>query len=153
MGDAPQKTDVYRYLSTATDEKRQSRRVAVDAVIGMSSYRDAAAEPDTKSQRETHTPEAAGWTTDAELVREFDRPVNVADAVSSTVAEAIGQWPEVSETPPLYRFVDVEKLNGLFKTNATDDSSLLPSAKFRFQGCQVTVLYGSSILVIIRREQ
>ena len=119
----------------------------------MSSYREPTAEPETKSQQETQTPEAAGWTTEAELVREFDRPVNVADAVSSTVAEAIGQWPELSETPPLYRFVDVEKLDGLFKTNATDDSSVLPSAKFRFQDCQVTVLYGSSILVIIQREQ
>ena len=40
-----------------------------------------------------------------------------------------------------------------FKTNTTDDSSLLPSVKFRFQGCQVTLLYGSSILVIIQHGE
>lgn len=118
----------------------------------MSSYQDSTDEPDMKSHRETCIDEASGWTTEAELVREFDRPVNVTDAVSLTIGEAIERWSELSETPPLYQFVDVEKLDGLFKTTATDDSSLLPSAKFRFQGCQVTLLYGSSILVIIQRE-
>lgn len=97
--------------------------------------------------------DASGWTTDAELVREFDRPVDVTDAVVSTVTEAIGQWPELSETPPLHQFVDVESVSGLFKTKATDDSERLPSVKFQFQNCQVTLLYGSSIRVIIERDR
>jgi hypothetical protein len=95
---------------------------------------------------------ASGWTTDTKLVRGFDRPVDVADAVISAVDDAIGQWPELSESPPLYQFVDVEKLNGLFKTKATDDSRWLPSAVFQFQSCRVTILYGSSVRVIIDRD-
>ncbi|MFB6168168.1 MAG: HalOD1 output domain-containing protein [Haloferacaceae archaeon] len=79
--------------------------------------------------------------------------MNVVDAVGAAVTDAIQQWPELSETPPLYQFVDVEKLDGLFKPKATDDSGWLPSAEFRFQGCRVTVLYGSSIRVIIRRTE
>lgn len=93
-----------------------------------------------------------GWETDTKLVREFARPVRVTDAVITTVSAAIATWPEVSETPPLYEFVDVEKLDGLFKTKATDDSKWLPSATFRFQGCRVTVMYGRSIRVMIERE-
>ena len=146
-------TDADRYVSAGTDGQRQSGRVAVDAGNSMSSHRDSTAEPDPRRQRGAHADEAAGWTTEAELVREFDRPVDVTDAVTSTVTEAIERWPELAETPPLYRFVDVEKLDGSFKTNTTDDSSLLPSVKFRFQGCQVTLLYGSSILVIIQRGE
>lgn len=94
----------------------------------------------------------SGWTTDTQLVREFDRPFNVADATRSAVADAIEQWSELSETPPMYNFVDTEKLNGLFKTKATDNSGWLPSAEFQFQSCRVTVLYGSVIRVIIERD-
>jgi hypothetical protein len=94
----------------------------------------------------------AGWTTDTELIREFDHPVDVADAVVSAVEIATEEWPEHSETPPLAHFVDVENLDGLFKTKATDDSGWLPSAAFQFQDCQVTVLYGPTVRVIIRRD-
>lgn len=94
----------------------------------------------------------SGWTTETELVRTYDRPANLANATSSTVTEAIRRWPELSTTPPLYQFVDVEKLDGLFKTKATDDSGWLPSAEFQFQGCRVTILYGSSIRVIVERD-
>jgi len=68
------------------------------------------------------------------------------------VEDAIGQWPELSETPPLYKFVDTDNLNELFKAKATDDSGWLPSAEFQFQGCRVTVLYSSVIRVIIERD-
>lgn len=95
---------------------------------------------------------SGGWETDTKLVREFARPVSVVDAVTATVSEAVETWPELSETPPLYEFVDVEKLDGLFKTRATDDTRWLPSAAFRFQGCRVTVMYGRSIRVMIERE-
>lgn len=118
----------------------------------MSRQRD----PNTVSNAEhrggTDAHSASGWTTDTELVREFDQPVNIVDAVSSTVDEAIQQWSELSETPSLYQFVEIENLDGLFKTKATDDSRWLPSAKFRFQSCWVTLLYGSSIRVIIERD-
>lgn len=97
-------------------------------------------------------PEGGGWTTDAELVREFGRPVNVADAVSFTVDEATDKWAELSKTPPLYHFVDAENLDGLFKTNATDDGGFLPSATFDFQGCRVKVLYGARVRVVVRRD-
>jgi hypothetical protein len=94
----------------------------------------------------------SGWSTDTELVRKFDRPINIVDAVCSTVDEAIQQWSELSETPPLYQFVNVENLDGLFKTKATDSSGWLPSAEFQFQSCRVTLLYSSSIRVIIERD-
>lgn len=94
----------------------------------------------------------SGWTTDTELVREFDRPFDVSEALHSTVKEAIGQWPELSDTPPLHKFVDAEKLDGLFRTKATDDSGWLPSAEFQFQSCRLTVLYSSVIRVIIDRD-
>jgi hypothetical protein len=105
-----------------------------------------------RDQEGTDGHRASGWTTETELVREFDRSVNIVDAVSSTVDEAIGRWSELSETPPLHEFVDVENLNGLFKPKATDDCGWLPSAKFQFQSCRVTLLYGSSIRVIAERD-
>lgn len=92
------------------------------------------------------------WTTDGELLREFDRPVDVADAVGTSVGSAIEEWSELSRAPPLYEFVDLEKLDGLFGTRATDDGAVLPSATFQFQSCRVTVLYGSTVRVIIDRR-
>lgn len=102
-----------------------------------------------KTQPQARPHGSSGWTTETELAREFDRPVDVADAVISTVLEAVEQWPELSETPPLCHFIDTEQLNGLFKTKAVDDSGWIPSIKFHFQSCRVTLLYGSSIRVII----
>jgi hypothetical protein len=101
---------------------------------------------DTSEQR------LSGWTTDTQLVREFDRPTNVSDVVFLTVSDAIETWADLSETPPLLHYVDAEKLDGLFKTEATDGSGWLPSAAFEFQGCRVTVLYGSTIRVIVDHE-
>ncbi|ESS13050.1 MAG: hypothetical protein A07HR60_00059 [uncultured archaeon A07HR60] len=92
-----------------------------------------------------------GYTTETELVRRYDRPVKVSDAVTSTVTEAIDQWSELSTSPPLWEFVDADKLDGLFKTKANDDSTFRPSVEFNFQGCRVVVLYGPSIRVIIDR--
>ncbi|WP_394338288.1 HalOD1 output domain-containing protein [Halorubrum sp. Hd13] len=70
-----------------------------------------------------------------------------------TIDEAISQWPELSETPPLYQFVDAERLNGLFKTKAVDNHGWAPSVEFQFQGCRVTLLYSSSVRVIIERDR
>lgn len=94
----------------------------------------------------------SGWATDTQLIREFARPTNVSDAVLLTVSEAIEKWSDLSDTPPLLHYVDIEKLDGLFKTEATDGSGWLPSAAFEFQGCRVTVLYGSTIRVIVEHE-
>jgi hypothetical protein len=118
----------------------------------MATQRDEDTAANNKYKNERCACGAAGWTTDTELVRVFDRPVNVGNAVISAVDEAIGQWSELAETPPLYNFVDTTRLDGLFKTKATDDSGWLPSAKFQFQSCRVTVLYGSSLRVIIKRD-
>jgi hypothetical protein len=104
------------------------------------------------SRERTDSWVVSGWTTDTELIREFDRPTTVEDAVVSTVLEAVEKWPELSETPPLAQFVAVENLNELFRSKATDDSGWLPSVAFRFQGSRVTVLYGSSIRVIVDRD-
>ncbi|WP_299269334.1 HalOD1 output domain-containing protein [Halorientalis sp.] len=98
------------------------------------------------------THNASGWETATDLVREYDRPVSVGDAVHAAVIDAAEAWPEVSDEPPLQHFVDIERLDGLFKTKATDDSGWLPSVSFRFQGCQINVLYGAVIRVIIDRE-
>jgi hypothetical protein len=100
---------------------------------------------------EANANSSSGWTTETELVRTHDRPTNLTDAIMSAVAEAIQRWPELSETPPLYQFVDVDKLDGLFRTGATDDSESLPSVEFQFQSCWVTLLCGSSVRVIIDR--
>ena len=108
--------------------------------------------PHMEEQGEIAGHAVSGWSTDTKLVREFDRPVTVADAVCQTVDEAIHQWSELSESPPLYQFVDVEHLDGLFKTKATDDSGWLPSANFQFQGCRITLLYGSPMRVIVDRD-
>jgi len=105
----------------------------------------------SKSQ-EFASDRAQGWETDTKLVREFSRPVNVVDAVTMTVSEVTERFSELSETPPLAQFVDVSKLDGLFKTKATDDSGWLPSAVFRFQECRVTVLYGRIVRVIVERS-
>lgn len=101
---------------------------------------------------ESDTQGRFGWSSETELVREFARPANVTDAVSATVAEAVDTWPELSDTPSLFEFVDTEKLDGLFGKRATSDGQRLPSADFSFQGCQVTVLYGRTIRVVIQRE-
>lgn len=103
--------------------------------------------------RQASTPNARGWMSDSELVREFARPVDVTDAVVSTVQEATDKWQDLSERPLLSDFVDAKKLDGLFKTKAVDDSQWLPSAEFRFQCCRVTVLYGREIRVIIQRDR
>jgi hypothetical protein len=117
----------------------------VDGCSGMASHRGSNTVSNAENQREA-------WTTDTKLVRGFDRSVNVSDAITSTINEAILQWPELSETPPLYQFVDAEKLNGLFKTNGVDSHRWAPSVEFRFQGCGVTLLHGSSVRVIIERD-
>jgi hypothetical protein len=118
----------------------------------MRSYRDSDTVSNVENPREAGTHSTSGWTTDTKLVRGFDRPVNVSDAIVTTLSEAIQQWPELSETPPLYQFVDAEKLNGLFKTKAVDDYRWTPSVEFQFQGCRVTLLHGSSVRVIIERD-
>ena len=118
----------------------------------MSRHGEPDAPPRVGDRRDRGVETASGWTTETELVREFDRPVNVADAVVSSVVEAIEEWSEVSETPPLFHFVDVDKLSGLFKSKATNGGSWLPSAAFQFQDCRVKVLYGSTVRVIIKRD-
>ncbi len=116
----------------------------------MSKHRGQNA-PSPAGEQTDHVP-ASGWTTETELVREFDRPVNVAEAVILSVTEAIDEWPELSETPPLYHFVDTDNLKGLFKSKATDGGSWLPAATFQFQSCRVRVLYGSTVRIIIKRD-
>ncbi len=104
-------------------------------------------------QADTDADGSYGWKTEEELVKTFDRPVNVQDAVGMTVIEAVKEWPELSDTPPLTEFVDVEYLDDLFRTAGADARRRLPSVSFYFQGCQVMVLYGSAVRVIIERDQ
>lgn len=118
----------------------------------MSGHRGSDAVSNADYPREADTHSTSGWTTDTKLVRGFDRPVNVSTAIVYTINEAILQWPELSETPPLNQFVDAERLNGLFKTKAVDDHRWAPSVEFQFQGCRVTLLYGSSVRVIVERD-
>lgn len=94
---------------------------------------------------------ADGWTTDTELVREFDRPALVSDALIESLMDAVDAWPELRDTPPVAEFVDADKLDGLFKTRAVDDASHVPSLEFRFQQALVTVMYGSRLRVIVER--
>lgn len=120
--------------------------------MSMSNDRDAGTGARARGQSEANTHSVSGWATDTKLVRTYERPADAAAAVTSTIAKAVKQWPELSDTPPLYEFVDVDKLDGLYGTKATDDSGWLPSAEFQFQSCRVTVLYGSSLRVIVNRD-
>lgn len=120
--------------------------------MDMNRQQNPSAVSDTKPRGETDVCGVSGWTTETELVRGFDRPVMVADAVGVTIHEAIQEWSELSETPPLHRSVDAENLDGLFRPQATGDSGWLPSVNFQHQSCRVTVLYGSSVRVIVERD-
>ncbi|MFC7185988.1 HalOD1 output domain-containing protein [Halorubrum yunnanense] len=93
-----------------------------------------------------------GWSTDSQIVREFDRPVRVSKAVTETLIEAVEDWPELSRSPPVFEFVDADKLDGLFKTRAVDEASHMPSVEFLFQDALVTVMYASTVRVIVERE-
>jgi len=57
--------------------------------------------------------EPTGWSTDSQIVREFDRPVRVSDAVIETLIEAVEDWPELSRSPPVFEFVDADKLDAI----------------------------------------
>lgn len=118
----------------------------------MSQDRNSKTGSHTGDQGETLTQSESGWVTDTELVRTYERPVDTAAAVTSVIQKAIQQWPELSETPPLYQFVEVEYLDGLLKKKAMNDSGRTPSVEFHFQSCRVTVLYGSLLRVIINRD-
>ena len=96
--------------------------------------------------------EPTGWSTDSQIVREFDRPVRVSDAVIETLMEAVEDWPELSRSPPVFEFVDADKLDGLFKTRTVEETSHMPSVEFLFQDVLVTVMYASTVRVIVERD-
>ncbi|QKG94311.1 hypothetical protein HPS36_15610 (plasmid) [Halorubrum salinarum] len=104
---------------------------------------------ESSSHRESR-PE--GWSTDSLIIREFDRPVCVSEAVIETLMEAVEYWPDFNRSPPVFEFVDADKLDGLFKTRAVDETSHMPSVEFLFQHALVTVLYGSTVRVIVERD-
>jgi len=93
-----------------------------------------------------------GWSTDSLIVREFDRPVCVSEAVTETLMQAVEDWPDLSRSPPVFEFVDVDKLDGLFKTRAVDETSHMPSVEFLFQDALVTVMYASTVRVVVERD-
>ena len=93
-----------------------------------------------------------GWSTNSQIVREFDRPVRVSEAVIETLIEAVDHWPELSRSPPVFEFADVYKLDGLFKTRTVDETSHMPSVECPFQDVLVTVMYASTVRVIVERE-
>ncbi|WP_265338737.1 HalOD1 output domain-containing protein [Halalkalirubrum salinum] len=96
--------------------------------------------------------EPTGWSTDSQIVCEFDRPVRVSDAVIETLMEAVEDWPELSRSPPVFEFVDPDKLDGLFKTRTVEGTSHMPSVEFLFQDALVTVMYASTVCVIVERD-
>ncbi|MFB6252360.1 MAG: hypothetical protein ABEI27_11880 [Halobellus sp.] len=101
--------------------------------------------------QDTDPGQARGWSTDEKFIREFDRPVGIEQALVSTVTEATQEWSELSATPPLEEFVDAERLEGLIKTKSLDTTDSLPLIQFPFQSCQVTVLYGLTVRILIER--
>jgi hypothetical protein len=103
--------------------------------------------------QKSNTVDSDGWATQETLVREFVRPTHVPDAVHETIADAIEAWPQLSEAPPLAAFVDVEKLDGLVTQRAVEDVREVPSVRFPFQRCRVTILYGSLLRVIVERNR
>jgi hypothetical protein len=107
-------------------------------------FRMAKSSPHRASTGET-------WSTNTHVVREFDRSVRVSDAVMETLMEAVEEWPELSRSPTVFEFVDTDNLDGLFKTRAVDESHT-PSVEFLFQGALVTVMYASTVRVIVERD-
>jgi hypothetical protein len=93
-----------------------------------------------------------GWSTDSHIVREYDRPVRVSEAVIETLMEAVEDWPELSRDPPVFEFVDADKLDGLFKTRAVEKTSHIPSVEFLFQDTLVTVMYATTVRIIVKRD-
>jgi len=94
----------------------------------------------------------AGLSTDSLVIREFDRPVCVSEAVIETLMKAVEDWPDLSRSPPVFEFVDADKLDGLFKTRAVEETSHVPSVEFLFQDALVTVMYASTVRVIVERD-
>lgn len=76
----------------------------------------------------------------------------VSDAVALTVKEAIVQWAEIDEQQSILEVIELSQLDDLFKLPASDRISSLPIVEFSFQNCDVTVLYGQTIRVIINRN-
>lgn len=99
-----------------------------------------------------NTNRASGLTTETKLVRAYDRPGKVVEAITSRVTETIQRWLELSETSPLYQFVGVEKFDGSFETKTTENNGWLPSAGVQSQSRRVTLPCGSSIRVTIERD-
>lgn len=95
---------------------------------------------------------AETWNTDTQIVRGFERPVVVSEAVINTLVQAVEDWSELNDSPPVAEFVDADNLNGLFKTRAVDKTSHIPSVEFLFQDALVTVMYGSTVRVIVERD-
>lgn len=102
--------------------------------------------------READPSGSLGWSTRTEFVREFDGSTPASDAVALTVFAAIEEWPELSEARPLAEFIDAENLDELFSARARENVDWIPSVTFQFQGCRVTVLYGSKLRVLIERN-
>lgn len=96
--------------------------------------------------------EPTGWSTDSQIVREFDRHARVSDAVTETLMKAVEDWPELSRSPPVFEFVDADKLDGLFKTRAVAETSHIPFVEFLFQDTLVTVIYASTVCVTVERD-
>lgn len=92
-----------------------------------------------------------GWSTDSQILRVFERPVCVSDAVIETIVQAIEKWPELSRSPPVFEFVDADKLDGLFEARVIDNPSHIPSVEFVFQGALVRVMYTATVRVIVER--
>lgn len=93
------------------------------------------------------------WSTDTQVVRGFERPVVVSEAVISTLMDAVDCWPDLDKSPPVAEFVDADNLDGLFKTRAIDETRHIPSVEFLFQDALVTVMYESTVRVIVERDK
>jgi len=52
----------------------------------------------------------------------------------------------------VFEFVDADKLDGLFKTRTVEETSHMPSVEFLFQDALVTVMYASTVRVIVERD-
>jgi hypothetical protein len=66
--------------------------------------------------------------------------------------DAVDCWPDLDTSPPVAEFVDADNLNGLFKARAIDETGHIPSVEFLFQDALVTIMYGSTVRVIVERD-
>jgi hypothetical protein len=94
-----------------------------------------------------------GWATDNQILREFDRPVTVSEALLATLLEAVDTWPELDEMPPMTKLANLDIINMLAEDWMPGDRKEFRSIEFKSGGLVVNIIYGAtSVRILIKRS-